>query len=129
MWAQKTADRAATEEDRRLAEKRANRYAQQRFAAVKLLHPDWTDEQAREHIYAQGARHRPWIDRKIELREAAQRLAERQAETAAMQGTIDDLRRQGRKGAAAYSDALFAGWTPAEAAKIAAIASGKAVRV
>lgn len=123
--AERSAKLAATEDDRRLAEKRANRAAQQRFDTLGHLHPDWSIDEIREHIYAQASHRRPWVDRNIELQEAAQRVVERQAEVAAMQAIIDDLRRQGRKGAAAYSDAIFAGWTPAEAGKIAAIVNGR----
>lgn len=119
-------DATADETARRIAAKRAQRAAAKRFDAIRIIHPNWTDAQVKEHIYAPTAMHRPWVDRRIQLQEAAQRMAEQEAERQAMQATIDDLRRQGRKGAAAYSDALFAGWTASEAAKIAAIASGKA---
>lgn len=119
-------DTSADETARRISAKRAQRAAAKRFDALTVIHPDWTHEQVKEYIYTNGTMHRPWVDRNIELQEATLRLAERQAETAAMQRTIDDLRKAGRKGPAAYNDALFAGYTSAEAAKIAAIVSGKA---
>ena len=119
-------DTTADETARRISAKRAQRAAAKRFDALKVIHPDWTYNQVKEHICTNGTMHRPWVDRNIEMQEATLRLAERQAETEAMQRTIADLRQQDIKGPKAFQFAIHAGYTSAEAAKIAAIASGKA---
>ena len=45
-------DTTADETARRISGKRAQRAAAKRFIAIKVLHPDWTDGQVREHILA-----------------------------------------------------------------------------
>lgn len=124
--AEQAAEAAATEEARRLAAKRVTRLAEQRIPTLAALHPNLSMQEVARYVYTPGTHRRPWVDARIEMQEAALRLAERQAETDAMRRTIDDLRRQKRKGPAAYTDALFAGYTSAEAAKIAAIVNGRA---
>lgn len=131
-WAEeevKAAKKSGNAGDQRLAEKRVALAQERRLKLQPLLHPERTADQHKEQVYITPDWRRPWIDRRIELKEAADRLTERTAEAAAlaltMQRTITDLRAAGRRGPDAYNDAIFAGYTEREAAQIAAMVSGK----
>lgn len=50
-WAQKAANEAESEEERRLSEKRVNRLAEQRMATVPALHPDMDEDEVKRFVY------------------------------------------------------------------------------
>ena len=131
-WAEeevKAAKKSGNAGDQSLAEKRVALAQERRLKLQPLLHPERSAEQHKEQVYITPDRRRPWVDRQIEQKEAADRLADRTAEaealSLAMQRTVDDLRKAGRRGPDAYNDAIFAGYTEREAAQIAAVVSGK----
>jgi hypothetical protein len=118
-WAEKQMGLArATGENTEAIERRHNHIIKQRRATLSALHPTWTPEDTNRWVYAQRPTETPYLDIKEQQRNAAERMAERDATRQTMMQAAKGLRDQGIKGRDAIRMLELAEWTPQEAQQI-----------